>query len=85
MPQLIWRFNEKKSLKTDGREIGGHNGDLSDFLFRMSVIVPSFVEQSRQKTGGSYQEQQQQLDKERAYDCHALVENILQKDVCIFK
>ena len=86
MPQLIWRFNERESLKTDGREIGGHDGELLDFLFRiMSVIVPSFVEQSRQKTGGNYQEQQQQLDKRRAYDCQALVENILQKDVCIFE
>ena len=90
MPQLIWRYNEKESLKTDGREIGGHDGDWTEFLVQdfckiMSVIVPSFVEQSWQKTGGNYQEQQQQLDKRRAYDCHALVENIFQKDVCIFE
>ena len=46
----------------------------------------SFVEQSRQKTGGnSLVEQQQQLDKRREYDCHAFVENILQKDVCLFE
>ena len=50
----------------------------------MYVIIASFVEQSRQKTGGNYQEQKQQLYKRRAYDCHALVENIL-KDVCIFE
>ena len=31
----------------------------------MSVIVPSFVEQSRQTTDGNSQEQQQQLDKRR--------------------
>ena len=86
MPQLIWRFNEKESLKTVGSEIG--DGDWTEFLVQdfcqiMSVIVPSFVEQNRQTCGNS-QEQQQQLDK-RAYDCHAFVENILQKDVCLFE
>ena len=90
MPQLIRRFNKKESLKTDGHEIDGHDGDWTEFLVQdfckiMSVTVPSFVKQSRQKTGGNYQEQQQQLDKQRAYDCHALLENILQKDVCIFE
>ena len=84
MPQLIWRFKEKESLKTIGREIG-ENGDWTEFLVHdfckiMSVIVPSFVEQSGQKTGNT-QKQQPELDKRRAYDCYDFVEKILQKDV----
>lgn len=87
MPQLIWRFKERESLKTIGREIG-ENGDWTEFLVHdfckiMSVIVPSFVEQSGQKTGNT-QKQQPELDKRRAYDCYDFVENILQKDVCLF-
>ena len=86
MPHLIWRFKENESLKTVGREIG-NDGDWSDFLEHdfckiMSIIVPSFAEPSRQKTGNS-QEQKPELDKRRAYDCHAFVENILKKDVCL--
>ena len=84
MPQLIWRCKERESLETIGREIG-ENGDWTGFLVHdfcqiMSVIVPSFVEQSGQKIGNT-QKQQPELDKRRAYDCHDFVEKILQKDV----
>jgi hypothetical protein len=87
MPHLIWRHKEPESLKTVGREIG-NDGDWTDYLVGdfckiMSIIVPSFAEQSRQKAGIS-QQQKPELDQRRAYDCHAFVENILQKDVCIF-
>lgn len=82
MPHLIWRFKETESLRTIGKEIG-NDGDWTEFLVQdfckiMSIIVPSFAEQSRQKSAG----QEPELDKRRAYDCHSFVENILQKDVC---
>lgn len=85
MPHLIWRFKETESLKTVGREIG-NDGDWTEFLARdfckiMSIIVPSFAEQSRQKN--SQQQQESGLDQRRAYACHSFVENILQKNVCL--
>jgi hypothetical protein len=84
MPHLIWRFEETESLKTVGREIG-NDGDWTEFLVLnfckiMSIIVPSFAEQGRQKTDS----QEPELDQRRAYDCHTFVENILQKKVCAF-
>ena len=83
MPHLVWRFKETDSLKTLGREIG-NDGDWTEFLVHdfckiMSIILPSFAEPSRQKTGKESQEPE--LEKRRAYDCHAFVENILKKDV----
>ena len=69
----------------------GNDGDWTEFLVQdfckiMSVIVPSFVQQSRQKTSGnSPVEQQRQLHKQKAYDCHTFVENTLQKDVRLFE
>ncbi len=87
MPHLIWRYKETESLKTVGREIG-NDGDWTDFLIQdfceiMSIIVPSFAEQSRKRPGNS-QQQKPELDQRRAYDCHSFVENILQKDVSAF-
>ncbi|CAB3982970.1 serine- kinase ATM [Paramuricea clavata] len=81
MPHLIWRFKETESLKTVGREIG-NDGDWTEFLVLdfckiMSIIVPSFAEQGRQKTDS----QEPELDQRRAYDCHSFVEKILQKEV----
>ena len=87
MPHLIWRYKEAESLKTVGREIGD-DGDWTDYLVRdfsqiMSIYVPLFAEQSRQKSGNS-QPQKPRLDKGKAYDCHAFVENILKKEVRAF-
>ncbi|XP_028397502.1 serine-protein kinase ATM-like [Dendronephthya gigantea] len=81
MPHLIWRFKETESLKTIGKEIG-NDEDWTEFLVQdfckiMSIIVPSFAEQSRQKPAS----QELELDKRRAYDSHSFVENILQKNV----
>lgn len=81
MPHLIWRFKEKDSLKTIGREIG-KDGDWTEFLVDdfcqiMSIIVPCFAEQSRQTMGSS-----SNVGSSHAYECHEFLENVLQKEVC---
>ena len=92
MPHLVWRFNEKGSLETIGREIGD-GGDWTKFLVLdfcqiMSIIVPCFAEQSRQKANSDVRRSSErrvlETDKQKAYDCHEFLEKILKKEVITY-